>query len=851
MPPQAKPNAQDSQYGNQDIVKILASSEFHSAPAELQRQVRERLGISAPAPAPESSDLPIVRQHLPTDYVRPRSPFLRGLNWVLGAAGPDPQYKNKTVLQDLERAGRETAERRWLEDTRDPTRTHAGAAFRQFSPRAVADLAHLLHGQGTAKNAAMTALSFVPQARPIIGAIGVVSGGKEALKPRQPEESQADYIQRVLLGASQVAGSAALGKSGRLRSAKSEMEQRISRASYASGAEPGTPNALRMTIPDIMETVSQRRMKLNTVSDLARAVEATNERFNTQMALAEQPFANETVIPKAAGDALRAAADELPKSAANEASQMRAAARQFDQPMTLRELGREMRQQNKLWGTHGGKTSLELSTAKTRASVAINDILRKSLRDTYVDFIESKYQGNPGIRDMRLRQEQILKLRDMLGEYNRTTGKVEKGQTEKLEAAQAKFKGGPSSADIHGVASQHGVRGYLRLPKGMRRGPETQANRAVKKAFREDIGHRIPRRKLTPLTMKPGVSPSAGPLAPKLIPLDDPTFSNVMSSRTGRHQEVPGESRGAEPEIESLRRGASGKPPIDIKPTADDYTQAYENLGSAGHGKAVEVEAKRIASQRMSLTSDVNTRAQVSDRIAEAKRRTESLKRQAAVAGTKHPEWAERIRAAEAKADAAAKSGGDPEAAKLKELAKPAGDTGHLATATEELFPGRKFHELSPAEQSRAIQKSLEHKFGEGKKPSATAESKTSPLDPYGTSKFTPEQKAEWAKAQQEHESALRHADSWKPYDAQQADKMRKAAGMRFAAEKRRISGKLTTKEASNKAKYEASFHRGKKVTVRGQSGEVVGMSFGKVRIRMADGKVISANQEDVEDFKP
>ena len=637
MPPQDKSSAA-SDYGNQDIVKILASPEFQSAPVELQRRVRERLGI---APTQSMSDS-VIRQREPGDFIQPRSPLRRGLNWVLGAAGPDPQYKNKTVLQDLERAGRETAERRWLEDSRDPTRTHAGAAFRQFSPRAVADIAHLLHGQGTAKNAAMTGLSLIPQARPIIGAIGVVSGGKEALKPRQPEESQADYIQRVLLGASQVAGSAALGKSGRLRSAKSEMEQRISRASYASGAEPGTPNALRMTIPDIMETVSQRGLKLNTVSDLARAVETTNERFNTQMALAEQPFANETVIPKAAGDALRAAADELPKSAANEAAQMRAAAKQFDQPMTLRELGREMRQQNKLWGTHGGKTSLELSTAKTRASVAINDILRKSLRDTYVDFIESKYQGNPGIRDMRLRQEQILKLRDTLGEYNRTTGKVEKGQAEKLEAAQAKFKGGPSSSDIHGVASQHGVRGYLRLPKGMRRGPETQANRAVKKAFSEDIGHRIPRRKLNPLAMKPGARPPASPAAGSVTP--PPTTPPLTPAQIRFQQNNPGSNVTTTAQTFQKTNG----PRSPAGPLARNIPQQVE--------PAIEAARRGASGEPPAPERDVNTRAQVADRVAEAKRRTESLKRQAAVAGTKHPEWAERIRAAEAKANATTKS---------------------------------------------------------------------------------------------------------------------------------------------------------------------------------------------------
>src|SRR5579859_1216014 len=629
-------NQESPQYGNQDIVKILASPEFQSAPAELQRQVRERLGITAPSAQ--------AKPATPPDPAR--GTRFEGIskvgNFILGRG---PQYQNKTtLLEDLENSMRKTAATRQSEDSASPSRSPFFRTTRQYAPLVMADVAKYTRGALGGKSAALGAASLIPQARPIIGAYGAMKSGKELFIP-QPGESDADRLERILSSLSGVAGSVALGKSGRLGTAKSEMESRIAKATYASGSTPGTPNAFRMTIPDIMETVSTRKLPLKSVSDLAKAVEATNERFNTQTALAEQPFAGDQIIPSKAADALEAAARELPPSAAAEAAEMRAEATNYRKPWSLRDIGKEMRQQNKLWGSHGGKTSLELSTAKTRASVAINDILRKSLRDTYMDYLESKHPGS-GLRDMRMRQEQILNLRDTLGEYNKSTGKVEKGQAEKLEAAQAKFKGGPGGEDIHGVASQHGIRGYIKLPKVLRRGPETQANSAVRKAFNEDIGHRIPRRQL-------------GPLA-----------------KTKRAPET-------EPDIESLRRGASGEPPA-------------------------------VAPER-----DVNTAARVKDRVAEAKAHTESLKRQAAVAGKKHPEWAERIRAAEAKADAAAKSGGDPEAARLKKLAKPKGDTSHLARATEELFPGKKFNELTPAEQSQAVQRSLELKFGSTKKPPA------------------------------------------------------------------------------------------------------------------------------------
>lgn len=627
MPPQGKPAASD--YGNPDIVKILASPEFQSSPPELQRQVRERLGLTQPAATPSATPVPKDS----TAGTRFEGIAKVG-NFILGRG---EKYKNSTtLLQDLERVARDTAARREREDSSDPSRTMAGRAFRQYSPRTIADLAEFLHGAGSNKNAALGAASMVPYARPFIGAYGLLTSGKELAKSRQPGETDADYLQRTLFALSGVAGSVALGKSGRLRTPKAEMESRINRATFASGSQPGTPNAFRMTIPDIMETVSSRKLPLKSVSDLARAVEATNERFNAQMALAEQPYAGDMVLPRKAADALRAAADDLPKSAQNEAAQLRSAAKQFDRPMTLRELGREVRQQNRLFGTHGGKTSLELSTAKTRASVAINDILRKSLRDVYVDYLESKHPG-AGLRDMRLRQEQVLNLRETLGEYNKSTGRVEKGHAEKLEAEQAKFRGGPAGPDVHGVASQHGIRGYLRLPKSLRRGPETVANRAVGKAFHEDIGHRIPRRKL-------------GPLSPKR---------------------------------------PSGETPID-------------ELTRRGPGAA---PAKAAASEATAETQ----------RQAEATARKASLDRQLA-ASKKHPEWAARIRAKVAAAESEAEQN-----AGLKKAATPAADTNHLQTAVSELFPEKKFGDLTSKEQSVAIARSLELKFGKTRKPSTKA----------------------------------------------------------------------------------------------------------------------------------
>lgn len=74
-----------------------------------------------------------------------------------------------------------------------------------------------------------------------------------------------------------------------------------------------------------------------------------------------------------------------------------------------------------------------------------------------------------------------------------------------------------------------------------------------------------------------------------------------------------------------------------------------------------------------------------------------------------------------------------------------------------------------------------------------------------------------------------------------------KGAGMEFAAEKRRITGQLTGKEAAKQKAYDTSNHVGKSVTVKGQTGKITGMSFGRVRVKLADGTMATVNPEDLQ----
>jgi len=82
------------------------------------------------------------------------------------------------------------------------------------------------------------------------------------------------------------------------------------------------------------------------------------------------------------------------------------------------------------------------------------------------------------------------------------------------------------------------------------------------------------------------------------------------------------------------------------------------------------------------------------------------------------------------------------------------------------------------------------------------------------------------------------------------ADKRLKALGMRRAAERRRETGQLTDRERAAEARREASNYTGKRVVVQTEdgpvNGAVIGNTFGRVRVQMEDGSVISAMPDAV-----
>lgn len=86
--------------------------------------------------------------------------------------------------------------------------------------------------------------------------------------------------------------------------------------------------------------------------------------------------------------------------------------------------------------------------------------------------------------------------------------------------------------------------------------------------------------------------------------------------------------------------------------------------------------------------------------------------------------------------------------------------------------------------------------------------------------------------------------------DNDQKSKRLKGVGMEFAAEKRQITGELTGKEAARKSSREAGNYVGKPIQVNmggeNVSAKVIGNPFGRVKVRLADGREITVSPENI-----
>lgn len=369
--------------------------------------------------------------------------------------------------------------RKRVQEERDARLSGSDTFIEQLAPNMLQTTSKIAEGMTSPQNAALgAAATLIPQARPIIG-IGLAAQGLyEALKPRNDDpkdpdfESQADYLERVLMGGSQAAGGAALAKAPH-RTTAGERRYRLNKATFAAG---GANQEFSAALGDIDETLRTSKTKVKTVEDVQTVVQDTERRLNQHFEQALFPIRGNKLVPTQISDALMTKANEpnlqkTPEGRAESRAYQRAAVN-FQQEWSLGDLDLERR---RLFDARlARKGSVDQSISR-RASTSLNidQIIEDQIRDLEYGELNRRYP-NQNFADLKFRQSQLVELKRQLQK-----------RVDALKNKQGIEKGGPLLSGEHaiGSVSKHGLMGrvYAKFPG---QGPETQANTAAKKAFK-------------------------------------------------------------------------------------------------------------------------------------------------------------------------------------------------------------------------------------------------------------------------------------------------------------------------------------------------------------------------------
>lgn len=432
----------------------------------------------------------------------------RGQPSVFGATKPYTDAQKAT----LKKQAKEERDRQLSAD-------NPAAFIEQLAPNALGAAADIGESTITPKNAAIAGVAAAaPVTRPFIGAYFGITGLMDALKPRNDDqtdsdyETEADYVQRVLMGGAQAAGGAALAAAPH-RTVAGERRYRLNKGTFAMGG--GNPE-LDATLGDIDQTLREQKTKVKTVADVQDVVNATERRLNQHFETALFPLRGKAVVPTEISDALMTKANQpnlqMTPEGRRESAMYQKAAVNFQQEWTIEKLDLERR---RLFDARiARKGSVEQSISR-RASTAtdIDQIIEDNIRELEYGELNRRYPGQK-FEDLKFRQSQLVELKRQLQK-----------RVGDLKNAQAKEKGAPmlSGEKATGSVSKHGLFGrvYAKIPG---QGPETQANTAARKAFKRPG----PGKALTPLGQPQNIPQTMTP-----PPIAARVPENIVSSAFG------------------------------------------------------------------------------------------------------------------------------------------------------------------------------------------------------------------------------------------------------------------------------------------------------------------------------
>lgn len=117
-------------------------------------------------------------------------------------------------------------------------------------------------------------------------------------------------------------------------------------------------------------------------------------------------------------------------------------------------------------------------------------------------------------------------------------------------------------------------------------------------------------------------------------------------------------------------------------------------------------------------------------------------------------------------------------------------------------------------------------------------------------SRYSPEIQAQLDAAKAKHDSLVEYYKRREADNPEDAAKGIKGAGMRYAAERRQITGELTDKEQAAKDAREAGNYIGKLVIVDEKTAEITANPFGRVSVKFADGTKKTVDADQVHPYK-
>lgn len=263
-----------------------------------------------------------------------------------------------------------------------------------------------------------------------------------------------------------------------------EFTPQVNRLTRALG-ESADPRDIQF-VAEELNTEARANKLPRTVDSVKKVITGAKSKLDTKFNLLLHPYRATKVVPTDIANAMQAEANapDLAELVAHgdadaiaEQRAWRAEAVKWSRPYSLEALN-TMRTKASAARHPFTEQTIERQGAKLRSSTAakMDSIVERGLKDTVYDFLQRQYPNEP-IRQMKGKQSALITLESVADEQAKTLRSQQavhegSGKFERISGGAYMGKSGKPGLSLHSLQRA--------LPGG---GPETAANRAVRKAF--------------------------------------------------------------------------------------------------------------------------------------------------------------------------------------------------------------------------------------------------------------------------------------------------------------------------------------------------------------------------------